>query len=327
MLTLPPEGAARQVGENLWDAFCAVLPAGRRKLFDTRIYLDGFDKLLKDPADDMVVDLLNQALAVQCLDFEATHLLVLALSPVTAFNANILKRHGTVTLHWFYEDFRQAKYWNSVLPAYTHFLAIQREPIESACRDAGVRFTYLPTAFTLPSDRAPTPWKDRTGGIVFVGFPSGYRIAVLEALAAAGLPLKVAGTGWKKYRGPLEPCLQGSGWTGPEKALALLDNAKVGLHLPTEDPAGDRDNSHVSPRVFDILASGCVLLCEDAPLIRETIRGCVYREFRGPSGAVELARIALESGIPDSALASNRETVLREHSFARRISTLMALDA
>jgi hypothetical protein len=69
-----------------------------------------------------------------------------------------------------------------------------------------------------------------------------------------------------------------------------------------------------------------VLLCEDAPLIRETIRGCVYREFRGPAQAVEGARIALDSGIPESARISNRETVLREHSFARRISTLMSLD-
>lgn len=325
MVVLPPEGAARQVGESAWKAFCAVLPAERRKLFDTRIYLDGFDKLLKDPADDMVVDLLNQALSVQCLDFEATHLLVLALSPVTLFNADILKRHGIVTVHWFYEDFRQAKYWKAVLPAYNHFLAIQRGPIESACREQGVGFHYLPTAYTLPPDPLPIPWRDRTGGIVFVGFPSPYRIAVLEALAAASLPLKVSGTGWEKYRGPLEPCLQGSGWTGPAQVQALLGGAQVGLHLPTEDPSEDRDNCHVSPRVFDILLSGCALLCEDAPLIRETIRGCVYREFRGPAQAVEAARQALAAGIPQEAQASNRETILREHSFAKRIATLMTL--
>lgn len=344
MIVLPPEGAARQAGESLWRAFCRELPEGRRKLFDSKTYQDGYDRLLKSPEDDMVVDLLNQSLIVQALDFGATHLLVLALSPVTAFASNLLKRRGLVTVHWFYEDFRQAKYWQDVLPTYTHFLAIQRGAVEAACRDAGTAFHYLPTATdigeaqaaaapgpgatTYPAGQggaAPEPWKARTGGLAFVGFPSAYRRAVLEALAAAGLPLVVAGSGWEAYRGPLEACLQGSGWAGPDRVRELLGNARAALHLPYEDPSADRDNSHVSPRVFDILASGTVLLCEDAPLIRETVRGCVYREFRGPAEAVEAARRALAEGLPQEALDANRAAVLYEHTYARRVRYLRAL--
>jgi hypothetical protein len=324
MVTLPPEGAARQVGEHLWQALGAALPPERRKLFDTKAYQDGFDRLLKDPSDDMVVDLLNQSLVVQALDLGATHVLVLALSPVTAFTADLLKRRGVTTLHWFYEDFRQAKYWSPVLPAYSHFLAIQRGPVEAACAAQGVRFHYLPTAaMPVPSERKP--WAARRGGIAFVGFPSPYRISVLEALAAAGLPLTVAGSGWEAYRGPLDACLRSRGWTGAEANRALLEDAQVGLHIPSEDPGPDRDNSHVSPRIFDVLAAGCVLLGEDSPLVRETLRGCAWREFRGPGEAVEAARLALERGLPEAALAANRETVLREHSFARRVDYLLSL--
>jgi hypothetical protein len=325
VVVLPPEGAARTAGESLWAAFGQALPPARRKLFDTRIYLDGFDRLLKDPSDDMVVDLLNQSLVVQCLDFRSTHVLVLALSPVTAFAANLLKRNGMVTLHWFYEDFRQAKYWRDVLPAYTHFLAIQRGPVEEACREHGVRYRYLPTASTLPLERPPRAWAERGGGIVFVGFPSQYRVKVLEAVAAAGLPLTVAGAGWDRYRGPLQARIRGGGWTGVDESLALLGDARVALHIPSEDPGADRENSHISPRVFDVLGTGALLLCEDAPLIRETLRGCVYREFRGPGEAVEAARRALADGLPPTAQASNRDTVLLEHSFARRVSELLAL--
>src|SRR6185436_9814201 len=91
MVVLPPEGAARTVGERAWEALCQRLPSAQRKAFDTKPSLDGFERLLKDPTDQMVVALLNQALVVQCLDFEATHVLVLALSPVTFFTANLLR--------------------------------------------------------------------------------------------------------------------------------------------------------------------------------------------------------------------------------------------
>lgn len=329
-LVLPPEGAARTAGESLWRAMEEALPAPRRKLFDTKVYLGGFDKLLKSPTDDMVVDLLNQAMVVQAVDFEATHVLVLALAPVTAFTSNLLRRNGKVTLHWFYEDFREAHYWKQVLPTYDHFLAIQRGPVEAECRALGVGYHYLPTAPTRVSRDAPKPWKDRRGGLLFVGFPSPYRIAVLEAIAAAGLPLQVAGSGWESYRGPLDACLVKRGWTTPEEGQALLDEAKAALHIPSENPSADRENGHLSPRVFDILASGAMLLCEDLPLVREALRGCAWREFRGPVEAVATARRALEESLPDAAsiaaaLLANRETVLRLHTYAHRFEAMRNL--
>lgn len=325
LVVLPPEGAARQVGEKAWEALGALLPETHRKLFDTKTYLDGFDRLLKNPGDDMVVDLANQALVVQCLDFQATHILIVALSPVTRFTVDLLRRQRVVTLHWFIEDFREARYWKDVLPAYDRFLAIQRGPIEQACADAGVRYTYMATAAILPPRAAVKGWRERSEGIAFIGFPSKYRVEVLEALAREGLPLKVAGLGWEKYRGPLEAHMTGRGWFGPEEAFKLLENSRIGLHLPSEDPAPDRGNCHVSPRVFDILAAGCLLLSEEAPMIRETLRGCAIKEFRGPAEAVRTARAALSEGIADETLAANRAVVLREHSFARRMAEILAL--
>jgi hypothetical protein len=325
MMVLPPEGAARQVGEKAWESLCALMPAERRKLFDTKPYLDAFDKLLKQPTDDMVVDLTNQALVVQCLDFAATHVLILALAPITRFTVDLLARQGKITLHWFFEDFREAKYWKDVLPAYTHFLGIQRGPLEAACATAGKRFHYLPTAFILPARAQVRSWAERAEGVAFIGFPSKYRVEVLEAIFKEGLPLKVAGAGWEKYRGPLEACLTGRGWFGPDEAFKLLEASRIGLHLPSEDPRADRDNCHLSPRIFDILAAGCLLLSEEAPLIRETLQGCVYREFRGPAEAVRAIRTALTEGFPSEALAANRDAVLRDHTFARRMTDILSI--
>ena len=274
----------------------------------------------------MVVDLLNQALIVQCLDFEATHLLVLALAPIPRFTLNLLRRHGMVTLHWFFEDFRVVKYWKEIVPCYDHFLAIQRGPLEEACLESRSHYHYLPTAFMLTPRPQVKAWQERTEGIAFIGFPSAYRIEVLETLVKAALPLKIAGAGWEKYRGPLEQCLTGKGWFGPEEACKLLENARIGLHLPSEDPRADRENAHVSPRIFDILAAGCLLLTEEAPLIQEAIGGCVYRKFSGAGEAVRAAREALYEGIPAEALIQNRDIMLRDHTFVRRVSDILFLE-
>jgi hypothetical protein len=325
MLVLPPEGAARQVGEKAWESLAGLLPPPDRKLFDCKTYLDAFDRLLKEPADDMVVDLANQALVVQALDFGATHVLVMALSPVTRFTAELLRRRGMRMLHWFIEDYRQAKYWKDVLPAYSDFLAIQRGPVEKACAAAGVRFAYMPTAPILKPRERVRSWREREAAAAFIGFPSRYRIEVLEAMAREGVPLRVAGLGWEKYRGPLETCLTGRGWFGPDEAFRLLEGCRLGLHLPTEDPSPGREDSHVSPRVFDILAAGCVLLSEEAPLIRETLAGCGMVEFRGPAEAARLAKAALSEPPSEEARERARALILRDHTFARRMADILSL--
>jgi hypothetical protein len=325
MLTLPPEGAARTVGEKTWDALCERLPAPRRKLFDTKLYLDSFDKLLKNPTDQMTVDLANQSLVVQCLDFEATHLLVLALSPVTFFTAQLLRRRGLKTIHWFYEDFRQAKYWREVVGAYDHFLAIQRGPVETFCAEKGAKFHYLPTAATLSPARPVRSWKERPGDAAFIGFPSSYRVSVLEAVLTSGIPLKIAGQGWERYRGPLQACMVDRGWVGGEESFRLLESCKIGLHIPTENPAEDRDSCHVSPRVFDVLAAGCRLLYEEAPLLRETLSGLGAREFRGPAGAVTAVRAALLEGLTPQEAEENRARVMKEHTFAKRVEEILEI--
>jgi len=327
MLVLPPEGAARQVGEKAWETLAAQLPAADRKLFDTKTYLDAFDRLLKEPSDTMVVDLANQALIVQALDFEATHILVIALSPVTRFTVDLLRRRGLRMVHWFIEDYRQAKYWKDVLPAYSDFLAIQRGPVEAACAAAGVRYAYMPTAPILKPREAVRPWRDREAAVAFIGFPSRYRVDVLEAMAREGIPLRIAGLGWDRYRGLLESHLTGRGWFGPDEAFKLLEGTRIGLHLPNDDPSSDRSDSHVSPRVFDILAAGCLLMSEEAPLIRETLAGCGFTEFRGPLEAARAAKAAFAEPPADETLARNREIALLEHSFARRMADILAWSA
>lgn len=211
IVALSPDGAARTVAEKTAEAFREQLAPEACSIFDPRVYREGYKKLLKGQDEEMVVDLLNQSFAVHCFDFGATHCLVGALCPITLFTLNLLRKHGVVTLHWFYEDFRRATYWRDILPGYDHFLAIQRGPLPSACRAASTEFHLLPTAGTA-ADIAMEK-RERCFDIAFIGIPSPYRITVLEALASSGMSVACGGEGWGAYRGILQKtCSQRAGY-------------------------------------------------------------------------------------------------------------------
>jgi len=325
MIVLPPEGAARQVGLDLLASAQASPDGGACVAFDTKAYLDGFKKLLREPDDDMRVDLTNQALIVSALDHAVTHLLVIALAPITYFTLRLLQKQGIKTLHWFIEDFRQAAYWRQVLPAYHAFCAIQRGPLEIAGAEAGIRFHFLPTAcgpMALSASRQGKAWSLRLDALVFIGLPSAYRVRVLEALMAAGAVLGLAGTGWSLYQGPLSKAVIRD-TVNSEESTALLSQYRYGLHLPYEDPAADRAQSHVSPRVYELMALGCIPLIESGPLLRECLAETKVKWFEGPEEAVNAwrTRETLTSGQAES----NQAWVHGRHGYAQRWLSLQAL--
>lgn len=319
LFVLPPEGAARQAGLDLRHAALSSEEEPELKVFDTKGYLDGFAKLLRDPDDDMRVDLMNQALIVAALDHRATHVLVVALAPLTVFTLRLLRQQGMKLVHWFIEDFRQAHYWKQVLPAYHAFCAIQRGPVAAACAKEGVTFKLLPTAASETLlQRQPASLTTRSLDLAFVGLPSPYRVKVLEALWHAGARLRVGGSGWQHYQGPLESVIAKANAMAPLETWTLLEQAKLGLHIPYEDPEDDRGNSHVSPRIYDLMALHCLPLVEAGPMLREALEGCEIQWFHGPEGAVQSWRENKDRAISPNAIAGNASLTRARHGYGNR---------
>ncbi len=324
LLVLPPEGAARQVGQHLWAAMEALLPAERRQCFDTAAHLRTLDQMLRLAGDELAVDFMGQSLAVQALDFGATHVVIMALAPVTYFTVNLLKRQGVKTVHWFIEDYRRARYWEKVLPAYTHWFAIQRGPMEAACASAGVRCAYLPTAAEVAAGPPLRPWAQRRYDLAFVGMPSPYRLQVLEALRAAGLSLALAGPGWDRAPAPLRAGVLHSEWVDTPVTLELLRDARLGLHAPYDDPGADRADAHVSPRLYEVLACGGALLCEDSPLCREAVASLTAGFFAGPDAAPAAALRLLARPLSTADQALQQTMVAERHNYRARFASLAA---
>ena len=287
-IVVAPEGAARAVGLDVVRAFQNTAGTNAVKAFDCKTYLQAFVNLLKTDDETMAVDLLNQSMAVQCLDFQATHVLVLALSPVTVFTLNLLRKYGVVTVHWFYEDFRAASYWKDVVGGYAFFLAIQRGPIVDRCKKSGAVFHLVPTAASSVGLPRPAPVK--SCDVAFIGIPSNYRISILELLASQGVSLAVGGLGWERYRGVLSSFIVRGGWVSVRESMEVLSQSRIGINISVTDPRVDRENTHVSPRVFDIMRAGCVLVTEDVPLAQEILADCKFHLFHSAEHAVEIIK-------------------------------------
>ena len=324
IIAVPPIGAARSVALDCVSAFVEKLGTSNVSVFDTKPYLDYFTAQLKQPDDNLLADLLNQTLIVQCLDFSATHLLVCALSPVTLFALNILKKQHIKTVHWFYEDFRRALYWKEVCAGYDVFCAIQREPITNECEKYGNRFLFLPTAVASGTLQAQHSTCARNVDAAFIGIPSGYRIEFLEYLAQRNVSLVIAGLGWNTYKGPLEKHIVSGNWTNASISSSILSSAKIGINLSVDTPENDRQNVHVSPRVFDVIACGCTLVTEDVPLANETLCGLSYVSFVNKEDALSKINEALKEYENKGELREkNNEKIYTEHRYGNRVERMI----
>jgi hypothetical protein len=325
-IVLSPEGAARSTGQETIKAFSQSVNHDTVKIFDSKVYLDAFKNMLKDPDEAMVVDLLNHALIVQCLAFKATHILVLALSPVTLFTLNLLREQKVATLHWFYEDFRRVAYWKDVLAGYQYFFAIQKGPIFDECGRRNTRYVFLPTAAheTRP-DRQFTQ-SEISKDAAFIGVPSAYRVRVLEFLAAQGVRVAVAGQGWDRYQGPLVPYVVNGGWIDGKQSTAILQSALIGINLSFNDPEFDRNNTPISPRAFDVLLSGRVLITEEVPLVHEVIHDCSFHCFSNETEALDSIRTILNDPQKENeTIAKNRQVIKARHLYVNRVQRILEI--
>jgi hypothetical protein len=317
---IPPDGAAKTVAKNISNAFKTIISQESIKIFDTFTYLSAFKTLLRNPDPDTTVDLLNQSLVVSSLDFGTTHILSGALSPLTLFTLNLLRKQGITTVHWFYEDYQKASYWKDVISGYDHFCAIQKGILPSECEKAGSKYHYLPTATCCACRIQPS---ERKFDIAFIGIPSPYRISILEHLACQGFHLLIAGSGWGAYEGILKKSIISNTWVDNEISFSLLNQSKIGLNISIENPSG-RSDVHISPRAFDILASGCILLTEKVPLIADTLPLCKYHTFNSIEDAVIKACKILNDYESECMTAQqNIEIIISQHTYKNRATDIL----
>lgn len=322
VVVIPSDGAARTVALNAFTALATEAGSDNVKCFDCLTYLSAFKKLLTTPDENMAVDLMNQSLLAVVLDFGANFVLTGALSPVTLFILTILKKQNITTIHWFYEDYRRASYWKDIINGYTHFCAIQKGVLPQVCLQNNSNYHFLSTALSFePHSKINVTRKYDIG---FIGIPSTYRIQILEKIVTAGFTCAIAGSGWDLYDGPLNSFIVNRSWTNNDQVETLLSESTIGINLSIENPNG-REDVHISPRVYDILACKAFLLTEDVPLIKDSIDDCRYFSFSNPDDCIRLIRHIVDNIIHyQELLSANFNNVITQHTYRNRIQQLIA---
>ncbi len=323
-IVIPPVGAARVVAKHLANGFLNKLGISRVKIFDSLTYQNSFKAILKTTDENLIVDLCNQSLIVSCLDFGATHFLSGALSPVSLFALKILKKQGIKTAHWFYEDFRRAPYWKDVLSGYDVFFTIQDGSFSELCQQISTKWHYLPTAASIEPHTAVQDEK-RDFDVAFIGIPSPYRIRILEQIISNGISCVIAGLGWETYDGPLKNCILSGKWIDEAQSALVFKRARIGLNLSVDDPTGVSD-IHLSPRVFDILISGCVLLTEETPLSRQVLHQCNFETFSSDTPvSTQIKHIISDYTRHKKGTLTNIENVKSFHLYSNRVDEILEL--
>lgn len=263
--------------------------------------------------------------------FEPHLVLALAQAPLDLTALNALGRLGAARAFWFVEDHRAMPYYRQVAPGYDYFFHLECDELEEELRSLGTEPRFLPLAAHPPRHRPvavpPHLLRRFSAPVGFVGEGYPNRRRVFEHLAAAGLPLKLWGTGWPT-RGPLAGLVGEGGRRLPSSETALVYAScplVLNLHSSPLAGRGPGGAAHVNPRSFEAPACGALLLTDAAPGLSRLLEpGREVAVFEDEEDLLELARHYLEHEGQRAAMATaGRRRVLAEHTYYHRMESLL----
>lgn len=148
---------------------------------------------------------------------------------------------------------------NEEADLYDHYFCIHRKGITHP------KIVHLPALAYDPANYSRLDGEPQTHDLVFVGREKKRRVAWLSALQNDGL--KIWGPGWA--RSPLAACHAAEGIFGAE-LNQLYNRAKIVLNVSAWENGSDGEgHSALNLRIFDVPATGSLLLTDYAPGIEE----------------------------------------------------------
>ncbi len=335
LVVLPMYGGSLPVGR-----YCAKALAGLGHLvevFEAPDFHGAFTALKNlrvtakrlDYLEHAFLQTVSQAILAKVETFEPDLVLAMAQAPLGRQTLKRLRRDGVATAMWFVEDHQVFTYWQAFAPYYDFFAVIQKEPFLSRLAGLGVEnVLYLPMAadpdIHRPLDLSPAERRLYGSDLSFVG--AGYPNRRMAFRELFGFDLKIWGSDWDGEIA-LAPRIQlGGRRVGTEESVKIFGAAKINLNLHSGldpavlVPAGD----FVNPRTFELAMCGAFQLVSGRQLLPEAFAPDEAAVFTDMNGLKEAAAHYLAHPGERAAMAGRaRERALREHTYARRMQTLL----
>lgn len=256
------------VGKGLWQGF-VEWEAVETRLYDWGIYYQTFATLLKPADESHLDDLVAEHLLVYCVEQTPDIVIILTLTPITAYYVLLLRKLGIQVVHWLVEDYRLLPDWPALLTPYDHVWCCQKSFLSQNLTAQGIQAcSFLPLGCQKPEPRATTPIHD----LVFMGFPYPKRQHLLAHLLTHNRSVQIWGHGWQSHlANPLfaQAIQAGGHWFTSAAIQAVYAKAKIGLNIHSSAANPDlndyADSLIANSYLFEICASGTFQLVDRRP--------------------------------------------------------------
>ena len=260
----------------------------------------------------------DRALLKTAAEFKPELVLLMHGESLSAAFLQALKKQVRcpVVAWWVDNPFRHPI--RELFPPYDSTFIFDRSYIP-ALKEAGApRVEFLPCCADetvyRPVELTPGQRRRYASDIAMVAWRYDRRVEVARALD--GLDLKIWGVGWKR------DSLRAEERFVPDEEAALIYGAcKIGLNVHAEQTKVAGPNT----RSFELLAAGAFQLTDRVEGMEELLEpGKEVAVYGSPQEAREMAEHYLARPEERAAMAARgRERVLREHTYAHRMKTLM----
>lgn len=293
-------------------------------LKDLRVTTDRLEYL-----ENSFLQVVSQAVLAKVDTFEPDLVLCLAQAPLNRQALKRLRKDGVATAMWFVEDYKLFTYWRGFAPFYDFFAVIQYEPLMSELRDIGVENAlYLPMA-ALPAmhrklELSPMEQRKYGADVSFLG--AGYPNRRVAFRQLTHLDFKIWGTEWDG-----EPLLERhvqlkGARISSEDCVKIYNATKINLNLHSSVRATElvSHGDFVNPRTFELAACGAFQLVDKRSLMGDLFNADELVTFTSMEELLDLIPTYLgdETARQDMA-AKAQARVLRDHTYARRMETLI----
>lgn len=273
--------------------------------------------------------MVGEAILAQAERFKPDLLLSLAQAPLGIPVLKRLKSEGIPTAMWFVEDYRLFTYWRVFAPYYDIFAVIQKSPFLEELAELGVKNAfYLPLAaqpgLHKPLSLSAAEKKRFGAAISFMGAGYPNRRQAFKRLCA--YDFKIWGTEWEDEPELSARVQLGGRRISTEETTRIFNASTINLNLHSGVKRNEAvtHGDFVNPRTFEIAACGAFQLVDRRALLPELFASDELAVFDSLEGMIEGIDYYLARPEERAALAAKgRERVLREHSYARRMRSLL----
>lgn len=217
--------------------------------------------------------------------------------------------------HWLVEAHDTVDWWASVGPLDDVLFSAEAGAFEQRSREAGIPFHWLPTA----CDEAafgPGPATSRSG-VGWAGTLRPDRAAFFSALAAAGLPLRLAGRGLAQIPA-LAPHAVHDGWVD-----ASLERELYASSLVVPEFHAGAGHDIVGPRIFAAAGCGALVVTTPRERLQDLYPGDLIALMEpGGDWSETLARLLADPATPGRGARAAARTAAH-HTYRHRAAAIV----